>query len=176
MSVRVVFASIAAVAALAAGCSDEADRAEPNSDGTTTTEAAPSTVPSSTTSTTAPKTFADAVALAEAELQAAGSDLCRLIGLGGRMSSFPAPSTRDEALQAVSAMSRYLRAVAAGAEADLPEAATSLGKSADEIDAQAKAVDYDPATLNSPTSLAAFSSEELLEAMGDLNRYATGSC
>lgn len=176
MSVRVVFSSIAAVAVLAAGCSDEADRGEPSSDSTPTTEATPSTVPTSTTSTTAPKTFADAVVLAEGELQAAGGDLCRLIGLGGRMSSFPAPTTRDEAFQAVSAMSRYLRAVAAGAEADLPDAARSLGKSADEIDAQAKAVDYDPATLNSPTSLAAFSSDELLAAMGDLNRYATGSC
>lgn len=155
-------------------CSD--DEPPARGDAATTTVASPSGPAESTTTLAPPKSFAEALSAASEQIDAAGTDECKLVQLGGWISAFPAPSTRDEVQQAVATMSRYLRALALSARQKLPDVSRQLSTSADDLDAQASAVGYDPATVNSPTGLTALGSDPLLKAMGKLNEHASTAC
>lgn len=163
--------------ALAACSNDRAPTAtdrSPTEVSTTSTSTRPSTGP--TTTLAKPASFDEAVDGASSQINAAGTDGCRLIELAGWLSDFPAPDTHDEARRAVDVITRYLHRTATGVRDELPEAAAQLDRSADAIADDARAVGYDPATINSPRGLISLNSDGLLSAMGELNRYADGHC
>jgi len=161
-----------ALCLLLGACGD--DSPTDNAARTTTSNAPGSTI--ATTTLAPPASFAEALTAAEAQIDAAGTDECKLMGLGNWISAFPSPATRDEVHQAVTTIARYLRALADSAPSELSDVSTQLRRSADDVTQQAEAVGFDPATANSPSGLTALGSQELSKAMARLTQDATTRC
>lgn len=167
-------AATVALVAVAAACGGGVrPRSSPS---TSVARRVPTSAPATPTSTTRPVDFTGAVALATSEIGSAGGDECRLVELGGLLSTFPAPTTRAEAEQAIGVISLYLRELARSVHDDIPKVADQLDNAAEDIGIQAKAVGFDPATLNSAMSVDALNSEALLVAMSDVNQHASARC
>lgn len=177
-----------AVALLAAtACSNDSDVATSSS---TTTKAPSSTTaeggstgnsispPSSdgvTETSTDRRSFAESIDGLNKDLDAAKGDVCKLFALFDSTSTVEDPTDKAESKQAIEYVVRLLKAVADAAPASLSSEADAIRTTADKVQQEAAAADFDPAFLSSD-QFKAFDDAAFNTAMQKFSQEATSGC
>ena len=165
--------AVVAIALLGTACSGDDD----SSDTTTTAaEDAPST-PDETTTTLNDDDYAEAIAGFASELEAAGTDLCKIIEVQTAAVP-PEPANSNQVEQVIGIYTQLLRSFAAAIPDD-PSSAEALNTAADELAAEAEAAGYPADFLTGQTqeeAPAALSSEAFVAATASFSQRAQTEC
>lgn len=173
--IRAGAAVAALLLALATACSSGDDTASEKDSPkkTTTTEA---TTTTATPGTVSDEKFDAAVAPIEAKVEEASGDVCEVVKVFSETSGLPTPANAAQTERGVQLVAALFRAAAAappaGAEADAPV----LQRAADELLAEGKSKNWDPAWLTSAPGPSVLSNSEVQAAFSNYQSKASQQC